>query len=94
MEKATSKFEERLKKKIQETLQHIHELTQVEFGTKQTVTENDEEEINEQELEDNVETLTEEIEKESNTVIRKEICQKRSKFKKSLKLIREDFHQD
>jgi len=95
--KATSKFEANLKEKILETLQHIHELTQAESETEQTVIEQ-EEEINEQkleeiakELEDKVEALTDEIEKESDPAIRKEIRQKRSQFKKPLKLVREDF---
>src|SRR5690348_2919628 len=33
--KSTAKFEENLKEKIQETLQHIHELTQLEAGTEE-----------------------------------------------------------
>ncbi|WP_339230226.1 IS1182 family transposase [Aeribacillus sp. FSL K6-2833] len=95
--KSTLKFEEKLKEKIQETLKHIHELTQLEAGTGQKesdqhteITEQNLEEIA-KEIEEKVETLTEEIEKETDTSIRKEKRKKRSQLKKSVKQIREDF---
>lgn len=95
--KATSNFEAKLNVKIQETLQHIHELTELESSTKQTAKELDEENIEQtleevaEKLESKVETLTEEIEKEPVTAVRKEMRRKRSQLKKTLKLIREDF---
>ena len=95
--KSTAKFEAQLKEKIKETLQHIHELTQIEAGMEEKKSEQNIE-INEQdleavakEIEEKVEALTEEIEKETDTKIRKEKRQERSKWKKPLKLIRENF---
>ncbi|WML31739.1 IS1182 family transposase [Neobacillus sp. OS1-32] len=95
--KSTAKFEAQLKEKIKETLQHIHELTQIEAGMEEKKSEQNTE-INEQdleavakEIEEKVEALTEEIEKETDTKIRKEKRQERSKWKKPLKLIRENF---
>nr|WP_301285728.1 IS1182 family transposase [Priestia flexa] len=97
--KSTSKFEAKLREKIQETLQHIHELTQLESTSETTqkesepsaeTIEHDLEEVA-KEIEEKVETLTEEIEKETDTQIRKEKRQERSKWKKPLKLIRENF---
>lgn len=95
--KATAKFEAKLKEKIQETLQHIHELAQLEAKIGEKASE-PKIEITEQELEtvakeieEKVETLTEEIEKETDTEIRKKKRQERSKWKKPLKLIRENF---
>lgn len=94
---STEKFEAKLKEKIQETLQHIHELNQLEAGAEEKETEPNAE-ITEQnleavakEIEEKVETLTEEIEKETDPKIRKEKRQERSKWKKPLKLIRENF---
>ncbi|MEC1782096.1 IS1182 family transposase, partial [Schinkia azotoformans] len=95
--KSTSKFEAKLKEKIQEVLQHIHELTQAEAETVQKeILQNEgmEEyhlETIAQELEEKVEALTEEIERESDSTVRKEKRQERSKWKKPLKLIRENF---
>ena len=95
--KSTAKFEAKLKEKIQETLQHIHELTQVEAGTEEQeskqnteFTEQDLETVA-QKIEEKVEKLTEEIEKETDSQIRKEKRQKRTQWKKPLKLIRENF---
>ena len=95
--KATSKFEAKLKEKIQKTLKHIHEITKFEAETIQKERDQDSE-IDEQtleevanELEDKVEQLTEEIEKEPDPSVRKEIRKERSQFKKSVKQIREDF---
>ncbi|HCX48357.1 MAG TPA: IS1182 family transposase, partial [Bacillus sp. (in: Bacteria)] len=95
--KATEKFEAKLREKIQETLQHIHELTQIEAGSipkedqpKVQVSESHLKTIA-KEIEDKVEALTEKIENEPDTNTRKEIRKVRSQFKKSLKLIRENF---
>ncbi len=95
--KSTEKFEAKLKEKIQETLQHIQELTQLEAGMIQgEVLLNEDHTIPTLEsvaekLEEKVETLTEEIEIESCTHIRKEKRKERSTLKKSVKLIRQDF---
>jgi hypothetical protein len=95
--KSTAKFEENLKEKIQETLQHIHELTQLEAGTEEKefkqYTENIEQDLETiaKELEEKVEKLTEEIENETDTKNRKEKRQERTKWKKPLKLIGENF---
>lgn len=96
--KATSKFEERLKEKIKETLQHIHGVIQAETQSEQLSTDQEQEEITEQELikvteelEVKVDALTEVIENEMDKEIRKEKRQERSQLKKSIKQIREDF---
>ncbi|WP_077214995.1 transposase [Bacillus dakarensis] len=75
--KATEKFEAKLREKIQETLQHIQELTQLEAGNepkddkqKTEVSESDLETAA-TELEEKIEALTEDIEKEPETNIRK-----------------------
>ncbi|WP_378211766.1 transposase, partial [Anoxybacteroides rupiense] len=79
------------------TLQYIQELTQLEAGTAQKEA-NEDPEITEQnleaiaqKLEEKVEILTEEIEQESDTKVRKEKRAERKKWKKPLKLIRENF---
>jgi transposase len=86
--KSTAKFEAKLKEKIQETLQHIHKLTQSEAGTEEEeprqnseITDQDLETVA-KEIEEKVETITEEIERETDTKIRKEKRQERSKLKK------------
>ncbi|OQM44138.1 transposase, partial [Anoxybacillus sp. UARK-01] len=95
--KSTEKWEATLKEKIQETLEYIHELTPLEAGTGEKETEQREEitehhlETVAKEIEEKVETLTEEIEKEPETKIRKEKRQECRKWKKPLKLIRENF---
>lgn len=95
--KSTANFEAKLKEKIQETLQHIHELTELEAGTKEKETEENAEitehhlETVAKEIEEKVGTLTEEMEKETDSKIRKEKRQELSKWKKPLKLIRENF---
>ncbi|WP_243289810.1 IS1182 family transposase [Bacillus sp. FJAT-47783] len=95
--KSTSKFEAMLKKKIQETLQYIQQLTQEETGAIQKEIVEDPE-MTEQKLEaiaakieEKVEGLTKEIETEQDPETRKEKRQKRSQWKKPLKLIRENF---
>ena len=95
--KSTAKFEAKLKEKIQETLQHIQELTQLEGRIEQKDTEKSveftEDHLKEvaKEIEEKVERLTEEIEQEQDTKIRKNKRQTRSKWKKPLKLIRDNF---
>jgi transposase len=95
--KSTTKFEAKLKENIQKTLQHIHELTQLEAGIDQKGTSQNGEnivhnlEVVTEQLEEKVAELTEKIEKEQDTKIRKEMRQERSKWKKPLKLIRENF---
>jgi len=95
--KATAKFEDKLREKIQETLRHIEEITELEaIDDLQNNTQNSEnlpsklEEIAET-LEEKVEALSEEIKNETNAEVRKEIRQKRSLFTKPIKLIRKDF---
>jgi transposase len=95
--KSTAKSEANLKEKIQETLQHIHELTRLETGIDQKENGSNPESIEQNlqevavKLEEKVETLTIEIEEEADPMIRKEKRQKRSEWKKPLKLIRENF---
>ena len=95
--KSTSKFEAKLKEKIKETLQHIHQLTQLEVDMEEIdieqhkeMTEQNLEKIANQ-LDEKVEKLNKEVEQEPNTKIRKEKRQKRNEWKKHVKLIREDF---
>ena len=95
--KATSKFEAKLKEKIQETLKHIHEITELEDQENQTKIDPDTK-FNEQDLvgianklEGKIEQLTEEIEKETDSSVRKEIRKERNELKKSVKKMREDF---
>ena len=84
--KSTEKFEANLRGEIQETLQHIHELTQIETGTESKKCEQNTEIFEDDlkkvayELEQKVEALTEEIEKEPDTNIRKEKRKERSQF--------------
>ncbi|WP_453996256.1 IS1182 family transposase [Bacillus nitroreducens] len=94
--RATSNFEEKLKEKIKETLQHIHEITRAEAQPEELI--NQEQEITEQELvevaeelEEKVEALTKVIDSETDKDVRKEKRQERSQLKKSIKQIREDF---
>jgi len=94
--KSTEKLEAKLKEKIQETLKHIHELTELERAGEKKLELNAE--ITEQnletvakEIEEKVEMLTVEIEKEADTTIRKEKRRERSQWKKPLKLIRENY---
>ncbi|WP_369903342.1 IS1182 family transposase [Bacillus manliponensis] len=95
--KSTEKFEATLKENIQKTLQYIHELTELETEIEEKETQqytgNIEHTLEEaaKEIEENVEKLTKEIEKETDTKIRKEKRQERSKWKKSFKMIRENF---
>lgn len=93
--KSTLRFEEKLKEKIKETLQHIHEIAQAEeiefegISTEEATIEQLEEMANQ--LEEKVDSLTEEIEMTKEVPVRKELRAKRSTFKKPLKLIRENF---
>jgi hypothetical protein len=91
--KSTSKFEAKLKEKIQETLKQIHEITKLETEEIQKETEIDEQDLKEiaSELEGKVEKLTEKIEKEINPTVRKDLRGERSQIKKCVKIIREDF---
>ena len=73
--KSTLTYEEKLKKKIEETLEHIHHLTQLEIEQEKK-SENENSEIGEEKLkeiaeklEEKVETLTEEIEAEKDTTV-------------------------
>ena len=91
--RATSNFEEKLKEKIKETLQHIHELMQSEAqpaDQEQEITGQELVEVAEK-LEEKVEALTEVIDSETDKDVRKEKRQERSQLKKSIKQIREDF---
>jgi hypothetical protein len=60
--KSTAKFEAKLKEKIQETLQHIHELTQLEAGTEEK-----ESKPNTEFTEQNLEAVAQEIEDMSSS---------------------------
>ncbi|WP_342472262.1 IS1182 family transposase [Metasolibacillus sp. FSL H7-0170] len=94
--KATQNFEGKLKEKIQETIQHIQEITESEYiqfnagELKEDATLAQLETIA-QDLETQVNALTDAIEAEENVTVRKEIRSQRSVLKKPLKLIREDF---
>jgi transposase len=95
--KSTSKFEGKLREKIQETLRHIEEITEIEADTKaDRILENPDgvpEKLEEvaTELEAKVEKLNVEIHEKENTEARKEIRKKRSTLQKPLKLIRGNF---
>ena len=94
--KATTRFEAQLKEKIKETLDHIHELTQLEAGT-DSPTNGQSETVEDvlgkaaEELEIQVEKLNRDITLEADTGVRKELRKKRSHYSKPLKLIRENF---
>ncbi|TCS77393.1 transposase, partial [Tepidibacillus fermentans] len=95
--KSIVKFEEKLKEKIQETLQHIAEMAKAEeleiLGESLKDTELDPSQLEEIAvgLETHVAALSDVIEKGTNTEFRKEKRKRRTEWKKSLKLIREDF---
>lgn len=92
--KATQHFEGKLKEKINETIQHIQEITQAEAiqwnEQPDEVTPEQLEEMAEA-MEEQVASLTEAIDSETDTEKRKELRSKRSKWKKPVKAIREDF---
>ncbi|WHY73227.1 IS1182 family transposase [Fictibacillus enclensis] len=92
--KSTVKHEAKLKEKIQETLHHINRLTELEALPEGDET-SDELSLPLEEaatiLDEEVTSLTDAIEKETNTEKRKEMRKKRSIYKKPLKLIRHDF---
>ncbi|RSK53659.1 MULTISPECIES: IS1182 family transposase [Bacillus] len=94
--KSTAKYEEKLKEKIKETLQYIEETVKAEEleilkeGIKEKGNPAGLEEIA-IEAETHIATLTEEIGKETSSEVRKELRKKRSAWKKSVKLIRENF---
>ena len=92
--KATQNFEGKLKAKINETIQHIHELAAAEAIQ---LNEQEEEATPEQleemaeAMEEQIVALTEAIDLEEDTEKRKELRSKRSQWKKPVKAIREDF---
>ena len=59
--KATLNYEEKLKKKIKETLKHIHHLTQLEMGLEKK-SESEHSEIGEEELKEITKELDEKVE--------------------------------
>lgn len=92
--KSTLRFEEKLKEKVQETLAHIHTLTQQEAG--EYTAANPEELPDQLEetaamLEEKVETLTEQIAQTNDSEARKALRKERSAWKQPLKQIRENF---
>jgi transposase len=95
--KSTAAFEKKLKEKIQETLRHIEEITQLEADTDITDVIEDAETLPSKleevatELEEKLTSITEELDKEKDTTLRKEIRKKRNVCKKPLKLIRKIF---
>lgn len=96
--KSTIKFEKKLRVKVQETLQYIQELTQLEAKETAQVIKKENIEVTEsnlekvaEELKEKVASLTKGIEQETETALRKEKRKERSKWKKPLKLIRENF---
>ena len=95
--KATTKFEAKLKEKIQETLKHIHKITRLEAKTNLSELDKNEE-VTEQELEqvankleEKAEELTKKINNETDPSERKKTRKERSQLKKTVKQIREDF---
>jgi hypothetical protein len=92
--KSTLRFEEKLKEKVQETLAHIHTLTQQEAG-EYAAAESDELpaklEAAAVVLEETVERLTERIAEANGSEERKDLRKQRSALKQPLKQIREDF---
>ena len=93
--KSTLRFEAKLKDKIQETLQNIHEIAQAE-GLELGQTHTDEVipeqlEVMAEELEKQVDSLTEEIKSAKEVQLRKVLRKRRSTLKKPMKQIREDF---
>jgi len=87
-------YEEKLKKKIEKTLEHIHHLTQLEIEQEKK-SENENSEIGEEKLkqiaeklEEKVETLTEEIEAEKDTTVRKKKRKERSELKRQPKIFK------
>ncbi|MFS0616118.1 IS1182 family transposase, partial [Lederbergia ruris] len=95
--KSTIRFEEKLKEKIKATLEQIHEITQAEGMELEDISESTENESVEQleavanQLETQVNTLTEEIEATEERPVQKELRARRSALKKPIKLIRTDF---
>lgn len=93
--KSTRRYEEKLKEKIQETIQHIDEIAQAEglelgpISTEEVVPE--QLEVLAEELEKQVDSLTEEIENTKEVPLRKVLRARRSALKKPVKQIREDF---
>ncbi|MFH5181634.1 IS1182 family transposase [Paenibacillus sp. TAB 01] len=92
--KSTLRFEEKLKKKVQETLAHIHALTQQEAGEYAAA---DPDELPGQleetatALEKRVETLTEQMAQANGSEERKALRKERRAWKQPLKQIRRDF---
>ncbi|WP_179860967.1 IS1182 family transposase [Bhargavaea cecembensis] len=93
--KAVLGYEEKLKKKISETLQEIHEIAEAEGFEMGSLPEGDPsvEELMEtvSRLEGQEEILTDKIEKETDTAVRKGIRRKRSVIRRKLKSVRDDF---
>lgn len=92
--KATQNFEGKLKAKINETIQHIHELAASEpIQLNEQVEEATPEQLEEmaEAMEEQIVALTEAIDLEADTEKRKELRSKRSQWKKPVKAIREDF---
>ncbi|MHA7967594.1 IS1182 family transposase [Paenibacillus sp. CAU 1782] len=92
--KSTLRFEAKLKEKVQETLAHIHKLTQQE-ASEYVVTDPEQLPIKLEEaavrLEEQVECLTEQITRTPDREQRKALRQARSACKQPLKQIQEDF---
>ncbi|MEK5230426.1 IS1182 family transposase [Lysinibacillus sp. FSL K6-0232] len=93
--KSTVRFEEKLKEKIKENLQHIHELAQTEEMELEEIPEEDvtsgQLTTLSHQLETQVNTLTAEIEATKEVSVRKELRSRRSALKKPIKLIQENF---
>lgn len=88
--KSTLRYEEKLKEKIQETIQHISEGLELgPISTEEVVPE--QLEVLAEELEKQVNSLTEEIENTKEVPHRKVLRTRRSVLKKTVKQIREDF---
>ncbi|WP_249222080.1 IS1182 family transposase [Planococcus alpniumensis] len=92
--KATQNFEGKLKVKIAETIQHIHELAAAEaIPLNEQVEEATPEQLEEmaEAMEEQIDAFTEALDLEDDTEKRKQLRSKRSEWKKPVKAIREDF---
>nr|WP_245934824.1 transposase [Anoxybacillus vitaminiphilus] len=91
--KSTDRLKGKLKEKIQETLRKIEEISELEAKSYQMESEIAPSQLEEvaHQLEETVEALTKEVENETNTEVRKEKRKELRKWKKPLKLIREDY---
>ncbi|MDA3131072.1 transposase, partial [Aliibacillus thermotolerans] len=88
--KSTENFEAKLREKIAETLQYIQELSEQEMANNHQICEQNLEEVAKQ-IKEKVEELTEKMEEETDITMRKELRKERTVWKRTFKLIRENY---